>query len=117
MVHAVKCWPKYFSPLYSGEKNFEVRRNDRPYRVGDILAVNEFIPESADPYDDFLEPPPSSEEHLTDDGKYTGRYLLFKITYILADKEFCKDGTIVMGLMYLGGKTDEIQSNYISIQG
>ncbi len=40
MIHAVKCLLEYFAPLNRGEKRFEVRKSDRPYAVGDYLAVN-----------------------------------------------------------------------------
>ena len=42
MVHAVKIEPEYFMVYASGRKPFEVSRNDRPYKVGDFLALNEY---------------------------------------------------------------------------
>ena len=42
MVHAVKIEPEYFMVYASGRKPFEVRKNDRPYKVGDFLALNEY---------------------------------------------------------------------------
>ncbi len=93
MIHSVKCKYKHFGSLKDGTKTFEVRKNDRRYEVGDFLAVNEFVPdESFDPY--------SSDAGLrhTDGGYYTGEGLLYKITYILDDKEFCKDGLVILGL-------------------
>lgn len=41
MIHAIKCSSLYFSDLLAGKKTFEIRRNDRDYRVNDYLAVNE----------------------------------------------------------------------------
>ena len=97
MIHAVKCLPDYFKALKDGSKTFEVRKKDRPYRVGDFLAVNEFIPESIDPYDDFMEmQPPDAQK--ADGGLYTGENLIFKITYILSDKEFCREGMVILGI-------------------
>ena len=104
MVHAVKCLPKYFAPLSTGDKTFEVRKNDRPYRVGDYLAVNEFVPESEDPYDNMPETPISTDERRADGGRYSGKCLIFKITYILEEEEFCKNGIVILGLHCVKGR-------------
>ncbi len=93
MIHSVKCNYKYFESLKDGTKTFEVRKNDRRYEVGDFLAVNEFVSdEQHDPYD------PSTGLRRTSGGYFTGDCLLYKITYILDDKEFCKDGMVILGL-------------------
>lgn len=93
MIHTVKCNYKYFQPLKDGTKNFEVRKNDRLYEVGDLLAVNEFVPdENADPYTMNV------GLRRADHGYYTGECLLYKITYILDDPKYCKDGMIILGL-------------------
>ena len=96
MIHEVKCCPEYFAALKSGIKTFEVRKKDRPYQVGDILALNEFAP---------FEYEFSSEEMrerfsrtVNDVGRYSGDCLLFKITYILDDPQYCKDGMVILGL-------------------
>lgn len=75
MIHAVKTLPKFFEDCTSGKKLFEIRRNDRPYYVGDFLALNEW-----------------------DGEKYTGRCALFEITYILDNFEYCKDGFVTMSI-------------------
>lgn len=46
MNHELKTWPKYFRPLARGEKNFEVRRNDRNFQVGDTLTLREYDPDT-----------------------------------------------------------------------
>lgn len=61
MTHKLKCWPVYYSSLISGDKNFELRENDREYKVGDILEMCE--------YDINL--------------GYTGRVSFYLVTYIL----------------------------------
>lgn len=93
MIHSVKCNYNHFETLKNGTKTFEVRKNDRLYEVGDFLAVNEFIPnENFDPY--------SSDTGLrhTDGGYYTGDCLLYKITYIMNDQQYCKEGMVILGL-------------------
>ena len=76
MIHALKIEPKYFVDIICGNKNFEVRKNDRDFRVDDYLAFNEL---SA-----------TREE-------YTGRSTLVKVTSIVDDERFCKEGFVIMG--------------------
>jgi hypothetical protein len=40
--HYLKTWPEFFAALMSGEKNFELRRDDRHFRAGDILHLREY---------------------------------------------------------------------------
>ena len=93
MIHWDKCYPDDFKELKDGTKTFEVHRKDRLYEVGDYLALNEFIPDKQiDPY--------SLNVGLRriGGGAYTGACLLYKITYILNDPEYCKDGMVILGL-------------------
>lgn len=76
MIHAVKCRSGYFNALLSGQKKFEVRKNDRGYKVGDILGINE----------------------IDNGGNYTDRALICKVNYILDDFEGLKKDYIVMGV-------------------
>lgn len=75
MIHALKTAPSYFEESAAGIKSFEVRKNDRPYNVGDYAALNEWS-----------------------GGNYTGRCTLHKIVYILSNPEYCKEGYVVLGL-------------------
>lgn len=68
MTHALKTWPEYYKAVASGEKTFEVRRNDRPFKIGDKLLLQEYDPKKE---------------------QYTGRELERSITYILnGDSKF-----------------------------
>ena len=95
MIHEVKCRPEYFAALAAGTKPFEVRKKDRPYQAGDILAVNEFAPFE---YKFYSEDECERFSRTSENGRYSGNCLLFKITYILDDPQFCKDGMVVLGL-------------------
>lgn len=95
MIHEVKCSPEYFAALKSGIKAFEVRKKDRPYQIGDFLALNEFVPfdykfGSDDERERFC--------RASNECRYSGDCLLFKITYVLDDPEYCKDGMVILGL-------------------
>ena len=41
-VHDLKILPEYFKSVIEGEKSFEVRKNDRGFKVGDKLVLWEF---------------------------------------------------------------------------
>ena len=43
MVHGLKIAPNYFEKVVSKEKSFEVRYNDRDFKVGDILKLMEYV--------------------------------------------------------------------------
>lgn len=76
MIHALKAKAEYFEAAAKGEKTFEVRINDRPFAVNDFLALNE----------------------TGDLSEYTGRCLIVKVTYILDNADYCKDGFVVIGI-------------------
>lgn len=75
MIHALKILPNYFEDVISGRKTFEIRKNDRDYKVGDLLALNEWTGET-----------------------YTGRSCLVTVDYIIDDKDFCKEGYVIMSI-------------------
>lgn len=77
MIHELKIEHQYFDAITEGIKTFEIRKNDRNYKVGDYLGLNEL--------DD------------THEG-YSGRSLLAKVIYIADDKRFIKEGYVVMGI-------------------
>ena len=77
MIHELKIMPKYFKDVLSGEKTFEVRQNDRPFKTGDLLALNEYDPENR---------------------AYSGASCLVYVDYILDDDNYCKSGYVVMSI-------------------
>lgn len=80
-THSVKILPEYFEAVISGEKTFEIRYNDRDYKVGDLLCLKEFC-----------------------DGDYTGRETVREICYMLDDPTCCKEGYVVLGLKQSEGE-------------
>ena len=77
MIHELKTIPNYFNDVLSGEKSFEVRKADRPFHKDDLLALNEFNPETR---------------------SYTGRSCLVQIDYILNDPEYVKKDYVILGI-------------------
>lgn len=43
-THELKTWPQYFSPMVTGAKKFELRKNDRGFQIGDLLILREYSP-------------------------------------------------------------------------
>jgi hypothetical protein len=79
MLHALKTIQPYFSEVKSGKKNFELRKFDRPYKVGDDVVLQEWD---------------------NDKQEYTGEEVHFGIIYILKDvpKYGLKDGYCILGI-------------------
>jgi hypothetical protein len=61
-IHCLKTWPGYFGPVLDGSKTFEVRKQDRDFRVGDVLVLQEWEPASK---------------------VYTGRVIAKRVTHLM----------------------------------
>lgn len=72
-VHQIRLAKPYFDDVVNGIKTFELRKNDRGYKKGDILEIMEFA-----------------------DGKNTGRMVKVLVTYILEDYTGIEDGYCIM---------------------
>lgn len=83
MKHNLKILPEYFDAIVSGKKTFEVRFKDRDYQVDDILLLQEWV-----------------------DGQYTGRSLEAKVTYLLDNPRYCKEGYVIMSINRLYNNYD-----------
>lgn len=77
MIHELKTLPEYFEAVWQGNKKYELRKNDRNFKVGDYLALNEW-----------------------DGNEYTERSLLVKVTYILKPDLImdCPSGYVIMSI-------------------
>ncbi len=67
MIIEKKVWPEYFQKILEGDKTFEVRLADFECNTGDTLILKEWDP---------------------DTGKYTGREIKKKVTYVGKTKDF-----------------------------
>lgn len=78
MIHQLKLNEEFFGDVITGKKNFEVRKNDRNYKVGDYLKLLSYDPQK---------------------GLYTGGEAIRKITYILHGGQFgIEKGFVVIGM-------------------
>ena len=46
MKHELKTWPLYFRAIEMGRKKFEIRYNDRDFKVDDVVILKEWDPET-----------------------------------------------------------------------
>lgn len=60
-THELKIWTEFFEPVSTGEKTFELRKDDRGFKAGDVLWLREWNKR---------------------DG-YTGRSMKKRVTYLL----------------------------------
>jgi len=74
-VHDIRLGASFFDDVLECRKNFELRKNDRGYKVGDILHMMEFK-----------------------DGRNTGRSVKRKIIYMLEDFTGLEDGFCILGI-------------------
>lgn len=74
-VHDVKLGITFFDDVKTGRKTFELRKNDRGYKEGDIIVMHEYK-----------------------DGTTTGRTIEKKIVYMLEDFTGLEDGYCILGL-------------------
>jgi len=82
MEHELKCWPEYFAKVDDGSKTFEVRKDDRGYKQGDILVLREWDPVFA---------------------RYSGRSIHKRVTFILRGGSFgIEAGHVVMAFSHGG---------------
>ena len=74
-VHKLKIKPYYFEQTIKGNKNFEIRFNDRNFKKGDLLILEEF-----------------------DKRGYTGRYVNAEITSVIDDVDFMREHYVALGI-------------------
>ncbi len=83
-VHELKIVEPYFLSVFNGNKNFEIRKDDRQFEIEDILLLKEW--------------------HNNDVDKkfsgFTGRFVFARVSYILRNvPDFgLKDGFCLMGI-------------------
>jgi len=87
MKHYLKTWKMFFDPIERGTKNFEIRRNDRGFKIGDVLVLQE--------WDKSLK-------------GYTGKEVEKEIVYILENAELFG---LQKGFVIMGFKNEYIETN------
>jgi hypothetical protein len=79
-IHELKTWPQYYEQVRNGSKRFELRRDDRPFAVDDLLILREWEPASE---------------------TYTGYVTVAVITSIVRG-EWLAPGYVALGIAVMG---------------
>lgn len=94
MTHELKILPIYFKAVLEDKKLFEIRKNDRDYKVGDTLKLKEWCPAGTTINEDVIEWP-----------YFTGKEIVAEVTYVLKggkyglDKDYCVLGIKKRGII------------------
>jgi hypothetical protein len=81
-VHVLKCWPRQFDAIWHGNKRHEIRKADRAFEARDCLVLREWVPGA---------------------GRFTGRDMLVRVTYIDRGPEWgLPEGLVVMSIDTVG---------------
>ena len=86
--HELKIWPPFFTHIVHGAKTFDVRFNDRKFRVGDTILFKEWEPK---------------EHGFQGAPYYTTREHRMRVSYILdPDPDRAPNCGLVAGYVVLG---------------
>ena len=80
-VHYLKIWPEYFEKVDTGRKSVELRFNDRDYRMGDRLCLQEYDPDTR---------------------SYTGRECWVEVTDVLQGGPWLAEGFAALSIREIG---------------
>lgn len=99
MEHKLKILPQYFKAVQEGTKTFELRKNDRGFKVGDILILREWI-----------------KRDLQRESNFTGNEIKKEISYVLEGGKYgLEEGYCILGLKEEGIILKNIDLTGISI--
>lgn len=86
MKHILKTDPEVFNDVYYGRKNFEIRKNDRNFEVGDLLLLRQTVHTGKE-----------MQQGLP--LEYTGWELRARVKYILSGPIYgLMDGWVIMSI-------------------
>ena len=95
--HTLKTLSKYFRAVADGHKTFELRKNDRDFKVDDILILQEIE---------------VSGEGKSTKVKWTGHKIKARITYVLQEENYgLIPGWCALGLEIMSHVFDEMIAN------
>ena len=78
-MHHKKLTQPYFDDVWSGDKRFELRKNDCDYEVNDLIIL---------------------EEYDSISNTYSGRKIRAHIVYVLKDYDGLEEGYCILGLLF-----------------
>jgi hypothetical protein len=75
-IHELKIRPEFFAPILSGEKRFELRKDDRGFNAGDTLRLREWTSRSG----------------------YSGREALAEVSYLVSGEPWLQRDMVCMSI-------------------
>jgi len=110
MEHKLKILPRYFKEVQEGNKTFEIRKNDRGFKVGDALILKEYKSELIMKSEDG--------EERWGNPHYTGKEISKEVSYIFEGVTGygLRKGYCILGLKNTGIELKNIDLTGISIQ-
>lgn len=89
-IHELKCWPEPFEATIQGDKTFEIRTMDRPFKKGDTLWLREWNPKTV---------------------QYSGRECRVEVTFIAMPSQWkLPPDVCVMSIKPKGNGFDELMT-------
>lgn len=76
-----KIWPKFFNDIIKRQKRFEIRKDEDKVKVGDVLILKEWDPETKE---------------------YTGRELTCRVEYVFRGDKYKEDFGLKPGYCIIG---------------
>lgn len=80
-LHEIKIKEDYFNAILRGEKTFELRKNDRDYKVGDLIHFIDIKQSNSDNCD--------CDIYINEDDLYKITYILKNVEEYGLDKDYC----------------------------
>jgi hypothetical protein len=91
MIHELAISPERFDATAQDIKPFAVCKDDKPFKVGDVLFLREFETQ-------YFRDARDTDGDIVEFEHPTGRTTHKVITYILDDPDYVKEGYSVLGL-------------------
>jgi hypothetical protein len=83
--HELKCWSEFFQPIWDDKKTFEIRKDERNFKVGDRILLREYNPTLK---------------------IYSQRSIVAQIIYILHDDNYLSYGYVAFSMKILEKRDD-----------
>ncbi len=79
-VHLLKTLPENFNKVATGVMSFQLRKNDRDYKLNDILVLQEYV------------------GSVHDEDQYTGRQFVCRVNCILTEDDGLQQNYVLLNI-------------------
>ncbi len=95
-IHGLKTVQPYFGQVKDGTKTAELRKNDRDFKVGDYLLLQEF--------EVTAHWTATHLDGIQTVGHYTGKFVLVEVTDVCHYPDALNDGYVMLSFKKLEGQ-------------